>query len=177
MAWSGGGAQALVKGLRHAMTVTSPNNTCVAMASALGVPTRAYLMSTLGIPLPALPAARGAVPARPPCCDTRPCCGRGEGERRLAGPGLGGAAANAVLAKAVGRPPLLRHAALSIATVGDGWEWARKWPVLRGCPDACPRPRLMLILLSITLIIVGRRAGDPSAPSGLTRPVRGRRPR
>ncbi len=103
------------------------------------------------------------MPARPPCCVTRPCCGRGEEGRRLAGPGLGGAAAaNVVLAKAVGRPPLLRQAALSIATAGDGREWARKWWVPWGPPDACPRPRLLLTLLAVTSIINGRRAGDPT---------------
>ncbi len=48
-------------------------------------------------------AARGTTPTRPPRCLTRPSWGRAEGERRLAGPGLGDATTKRNLAEAVGR--------------------------------------------------------------------------
>jgi hypothetical protein len=64
--------------------------------------------------------ARRAEPARPPLCLRRPGCGRPEGGRRLAGPGLGDAVTVRSTEMAVGRPPLRRAAPLSTAEGGRG---------------------------------------------------------
>ncbi len=68
-----------------------------------------------------LVVARWAEPARTPPCRWRPRCGRLEEVRRLAGPGLGNAAAVLTTALTAGRSRL-RYAALLSTTVGGSGE-------------------------------------------------------
>ncbi len=77
-----------------------------------------------------------------------------EEARRLAGPGLGGVAVNAVLTKAEGRPTP-RHAAPTTFAAEGGGEWARKRRSLRGPSDVRPRP--LVSLLPLAVILIGRR--------------------
>ncbi len=103
--------------------------------------------------------ARGLWPTRPPRRLMRPRCGRMEGGRRLAGPGLGGVAAKRTLAQAVGRPPLRRADPL-LTAVGGSWQWLVMRRTPRGTPDKPPHPHLLTPLF-IGLTIIGRRE-EPS---------------
>ncbi len=76
--------------------------------------------------------------------------------RRLAGwPGLGGASAKWILAKAVGRPPT-RQADPPLTTEGGGWGWTAMRRTSWGMPDTPPQSP-MLLLHSITIAAIGRR--------------------
>ncbi len=100
-----------------------------AVAPSLGSPTPVLLSH-----VPAYLVAREVRPTRPPRCGMQPRCGCMEVERRLAGPGLGGAAVNEELTKTAGRSKPC-HAALTIPTAGDGGEWMRVWRSPWGPPE------------------------------------------
>ncbi len=93
---------------------------------------------------------RRATPARTLRCDSCPCCGPKEGERRPAGAGLGDVASASASATAAGQLEG-RQAAPTTATGGSGGERTRKWRVSRGPPEQRARPptKLPLPLLKL----------------------------
>ncbi len=116
---------------------------------------------------PALPAARGLLPTRPPRCVMRPGWGRKEEVRRLAGPGLGGAAVVRTTTWTVGRSPPRQADPLS-TTVGGSWGWsAMRWAP-RGPPDRRPHPPSLSLRLIIIAGIRRREESLPSAPTLLS---------
>ncbi len=127
---------------------------CLSLAAAQCITTRTRPRPFIRCHTPAVTAARRDSPTRLPRCVMRPCCGRMEEERRLAGPGLGGMVLNVVLTKVEGRP-IPCQAAPSTTTAGGGGEWARKRRSLRGPPDVRPRPPMLS--LPLLTIIIGRR--------------------
>ncbi len=118
--------------------------------------------------LACISVTRRATPARTLRCDSRPRCGRTEGERRPAGAGLGdvtfASASAAVAGQLKGR-----HAAPSAATGGSGGERTRKWRVLRGPPEQRVRPPTMLTLSLLDWGLVPRRRREE--PSSTTLPL------
>ncbi len=126
-----------------------------ATAPTAGRPTPAMATHT-----PAIPVAREVVPTRPLCCHMQPCCGCMEEGRRLAGPGLGSTAIDAVSVQTVGQSTLY-YAAPSTPAVGGGGEWVKVWRAPRGPPEESPRPPTLKVRLTI-IITTRRRAGATS---------------
>ncbi len=127
--------------------------TCVAILRAWAVPLKRPT-PRMAISLSPVPVARRARPARPHSVKTRPGWGRGEAERRLAGPGLGSAVVMTLWAWAVGRPPPC-SAALPSTTAGGGGEQSGMRGTLRGPPD--DRLRLQTLTLLLTSLAADRR--------------------
>ncbi len=71
--------------------------------------------------------ARRELPARPLTRVTHPGWGWMEGERRLAGPGLGGAATTRNVEMTVGRSTPRQAAPLAATVGGEGEQSARQW--------------------------------------------------
>ncbi len=93
---------------------------CLAIRGAWAGPLTRPTRRAANMLMPFL-VTRWAEPARTPPGHWRPRCGRLEEVRRLAGPGLGNAAAVRTTAKTAGRSPL-RWAALLSTTAGGSGE-------------------------------------------------------